>query len=386
MILYIASYTNSHEIEKAVADSKRPVLEKMITSNFDLDHYIKQKLDNFKNLEIFIIDLSALENADEEIINAINRFRMMYDRTRVVLIAKERDRGDRLLAAFFHMGIYNLITGDLSSEDLEDEIRYCITEGKSYRESVLYKEAFAVVESGPSPVKERVIIKNEIRTAVNKTFVGIMGTQERIGVTHNAIVCANYLKSKGFKVALIESNAIKSKCLEDVKKSFDAEDTDGYFNINQIDYYPDFDFEKIASVMNRNYNFVVIDFGTIENVNISEFCRCAFPIVITGAKAWEMNNVNKVFERIKTEDFMEFYYLFNFVHSADQKSIKEEMEPIKKVFFTEYNPDPFNCNEFENLNELFKGYIPETVIHTSKESKRIDIRGLLGKCQSVFSK
>lgn len=371
MILYFASYKHAEEIEKAVDNSNKPVMEKKVVSQYDLSLFLKQQIDQLRPVEYLVIDLASISNTDNEILSSISNFRMLYGKTKVIIIATERDAKDGFLSEIFCMGIYDIIAGEMDKDQLVDELIYCIEHGKSYRESLIYKEE-NVIETN-TQIRERVIIKNEIRTAVNKAFIGFMGTQCRIGTSHNAIVCGNYLKNKGFKIAIVEDKLNTSTCFETIKESFDIKGSSECFSLNQIDYYPVYDITEIYKIMTKNYNFILIDFGVFSSEKIAEFNRCVIPIIISGAKPWEIDHINRIFDTVKHEDLCEYTYLFNYIDDTEKSNIKKGMVDLGKgkVFFSEYTPDPFNSLGYDELDELFKGYIPETITHTRKNKLKV---------------
>lgn len=385
MILYVVSFTNADEIEKAISESGKSILDKKVENNFDITSYMKQQIDQLQPIDTLLIDLSALNNADDEIIKSISNFRILYNETQIIIIDLNRTVGDRLLSEIFCMGIYDIIAG-IEKDQLEDEITYCLNNKKTYRESLIYKMSEKTnVNQGTTLVKEKIIIKNEIRTAVNKTFLGFIGTQERIGVTHNAIVCANYLKNKGFKVAIIEEQSNENKCFSYILDSFDLSTETEFFNINQIDYYPNYDIKNSFKILSKNYNFILVDFGVFREDKISEFNRCVIPIIITGTKPWEIEKINKIFESVEENELKEYTYFFNFCDIATEDHVRECMGDIKKIYFSEYNPDPFNAKNYDSLDNLFKDYLPETI---TKKQEKFNIRELYEKtkCKLNFSK
>ena len=99
-----------------------------------------------------------------------------------------------LLKKCFEMGILKIITTD-DYKILQDELVYCIKKGMSYRDAAKYKDS----------VPEKISVKHTRKT-VMKRMIGIAGTCENIGVTHNAIVLANFFRQKGYMVALVEKN------------------------------------------------------------------------------------------------------------------------------------------------------------------------------------
>lgn len=384
MILYFASYKNSEEIEAAVLESNKPVMEKKVVSDFDFLLFIKQQSDSLKTVDVLILDISAFSNSDDDILMSLRSYRMLYEKSKIIIIATKRDRGDRLLSEVFCLGIYDIIAGDMEKSQLKEEISYSITYGKSIRESLVYKDEYVPVEDKTNTVRERIVIKNEIRPAVNKAFIGFIGTQARIGTTHNAVVCANYLRNKGFKIAIIEDQNNENHCFDLIRKSFDCDIEEGeeYFKLYQVDYYPNFDMANIFKILTRKYNFVLIDFGIFNIDKIVEFNRCVIPIIVTGSKAWEINHINNVFSCVAPDDLKEYTYLFNYTGKEDYKNIKEEMGDLKKVYISSFEADPFKSTGYDDLDDLFKGYVPETVI---KQKRNSDFWGGI-KCRLKFSK
>lgn len=68
----------------------------------------------------------------------------------------------------------------------------------SYRDAAKYKDS----------VPEKISVKHTRKT-VMKRMIGIAGTCENIGVTHNAIVLANFFRQKGYMVALVEKTILE---------------------------------------------------------------------------------------------------------------------------------------------------------------------------------
>ena len=84
--------------------------------------------------------MSVCLNTDEELLAALEMVRTMYDDIRLIVFAPYRQTGDLFLTNCLAMGITNIInTDDFCA--IQDELKYCIQTGKTYRDAVKYKES-----------------------------------------------------------------------------------------------------------------------------------------------------------------------------------------------------------------------------------------------------
>jgi len=377
----------SDVIKDAVTSCNLYLLNNLTVQNFDLAAYIKQALEQFQSLTKIIIDLSALNKKDDEICLALENFRMVCSNVQIIIISPERKAGDSLLSQIFGLGIYDIISCD-SYEEIEDlkvEIMKCLTEGKTYKDSAVFKDTTTISQDKAKNVKEKIIIKREIQKTVEKALIGFMGTEKRIGVTHNCIVSANYLSEKGYKVAVVENAEISEKTFASIKNDFDGNiEHDGYFSIGDIDYYPNYDLAEIYKIVAKNYNFVCVDFGTINNKYLIEFSRCVVQVIVTGSKPWELESINQLFEMCSEEELKNFTYLFNFTDTKQMQLIQEGMGNLKKIFFAPYTPDPFIKMDGDS-SEVFDSIFKEYAGTSSKEEKKSSL-GVWKKINEIFQK
>lgn len=382
MIIYIASHSNNTIINRAIEDSAGRIILAKIEINFNFTTFVKQQLEQIQMAKIFIIDISALNDSDDDIIMSLNSFRLINDEIKVIIIAPFKNPGDKLLNEIFAMGIYDIIRFDSETdkEKVIEEIAFCIQEGKKYKDSVIYKggaerkEKEAVTKRGKKQVvTEKIVVKTE--TSVSKALIGFIGVQSRIGVTHNTIVCGNYLRKMGYSVAVLENNKNLNKVFESIKYMEVIEDhiSEGYFTYEKVDYYPDYDISESYKIQAKGYNFILIDFGTyIPGQDLIELNRCVKSIVIMGSKSWEIGEANNLFSNVDTTLLEDYYYLFNFTSKENANFLKESMGDLKKVYFANYNPNPFKAEEYEDLETIFSEY-------TKSGDEKIARRGIFNK-------
>lgn len=394
MILYLSSHNYSQTLNGAITICNQNILKAILGRELSLSEYIKEHSDQFEFVDIFIIDLTCISDKEDEICLALNDFRQNFNAIRIIVMSPGREK-DKLLSDIVSLGIYDIA---ISEEDqLLKDLCYCIKDGMTYKDCVQYKintpptELDNINNASNARVKERVIIKSEIKQSVNKALIGFIGTEERIGVTHNAIVSAFILKENGFKIAVVENKKNKHLVLEQIKEYFEIEPKEpevNFYTINQIDFYPSYALEDLYKVFSKNYNFIIIDFGTYDLEYFAEFNRCVMPIVVCGSKPWELKQISKIFESTTEEILKEFYYLFNFTHSENMDLIKKNMRELNKVFYADMTPDPFNPSEASSLKTVFKAYLPTEQIEKSLKTIVTSIidgaRNLINNIQEKF--
>ncbi|MDF2905342.1 MAG: hypothetical protein K0R34_663 [Herbinix sp.] len=392
MILYMSSHNYSQTLNGAITICNQNILKAVLGRELSLSKYISEHNDQFEFVDIFIIDLTCISDTEEEICLALNDFRQSFNSIRIIVMSPGREK-DKLLSDIVSLGIYDIV---ISEEDqLLKDLCYCIKDGMTYKDCVQYKintpptELDNINNASMARVKERIIVKSEIKQSVNKALIGFIGTGERIGVTHNAIVSAFILKESGFKIAVVENKRNKHLALEQIKEHFEVEPKepgDNFYTINQIDFYPSYSLEDLYKVFSKNYNFIIIDFGTFDLEYLAEFNRCVMPIVVCGSKPWELKQLNKIFASASEDMLKEFYYLFNYTNSENMDLIKKNMGELKKVFCADMTPDPFYPSEAPSLNMVFKDYLPsEKITFFTKITSLIKgVRNLINNIQEKF--
>lgn len=380
MIMSISSHENNELILDTINEAELNILKSLVDNKFRLSSFIKLQLEQLQAVKILILDLFALEDDEEEILQALKNLRLLYNNIRVIIIAPNRKEGDKLLSEIFCLGIYDIITIDQEDGNytLKKELGQSLKKGKEFKDSIKFQLLQESDSKQTKSIKEKIIVKNEIRQTVNKALIGFVGTMKRIGVTHNTIVSAHYLKEKGYKVAVVENSLQEIKCFQSIKDSFEDLEYIGedYFTLNHIDYYEDFNLTELPKILSKNYNFILIDFGLFDSDYLFEFRRCVVQVIVTGSKSWEMDRINEVFKSSSKEELESYSYLFNFTDLKDKDDIRENMLNLNKIFFSGYSPDPFNPVFYNDLDKMFKEYLSQT---TEKEVKPSFIKGLLNR-------
>lgn len=361
MIYYIASEIYNEVIRSTIEQTGELILQYNISNEFYLLKFMKQHLETLEGVEKLVIDLSALKDTDEEILQAIENYRMMYGNARVIILATNRSVGDDLLKKLFQLGLYNLVL----TEDyliLKNELRHCITSGKSFRDAVEFREA--------ESYESKVLVKQEVKQIINKVMIGVAGTQPRIGCTHTAISLAAALRSRGYMVAVAEHNDSADSDFLHIMENFSEKLIENdYFTIDGVDYYPNRNATSLAAILGQSYNFVIIDFGNYDQCDQVTYNKSDVRLMVCGSKPYELPHVEKVFLLCPEDMLLKMNFMFNFTYKEHEKDIRESMRTSDNqeipVEFLEYHPYPYSQTVLPGMDRFLREYLP--VKHEEKK-------------------
>ena len=171
MVLIIS---NNNKIIKTIykyIDIKKCLVESEVV---DINKYIDEELmsKNIDFIDKIIIDINSLNNNSNEIINAIQRIKVIYD-IQIIIIAIGYKVGNEFLSQIFDLGIYDFI---ISEDKLyqDEEFRNAI-KGNNYIDSIKFK-----VENN---IKKKVKIKNKKVKKIKQ------GNKQKI------LTCFNFIKN-----------------------------------------------------------------------------------------------------------------------------------------------------------------------------------------------
>ena len=189
-----------------------------------LNEYVKKNASEFCNHDAVIIDIGALKDTDDEVMEAIESIRFLDDNIRVIILQGAREGCFKLLNQCFLNGIYNLILSG-SYIEVREQFEKCICYGMSYKDAIIFRDETAFKKAYKGQTGE-VVSKQKI--------IKFFGVVERAGVTHCAISAAYTLRKCGYIVALVDDTG--SKDYDSLMQSYDLELINGkYFTLNEID-------------------------------------------------------------------------------------------------------------------------------------------------------
>lgn len=370
MLVYLTGTENIKRIENAIyeiqMDNTIFIGEPIKSNSIDLMQETKSTLCKNKEIKTLLIDLSVITNTDEDVIKAIKTLRFYNNDCKFIILAIEREIGDKLLSTMVDMGIYNIITNE---DEMIGKIKDYTLSNATYKEaSIFQKNDEEENENNKTKNKtkaEKMKAKAQkdnkkiiVKTLKQKIVVSILGTQPRIGVTHTSILLAYNLMRNGYRVAVIEynkSNHYKylSNCYEN---KIYKNDFTSFTKINQIDFYCNVSDETLAKIQGLSYDYIILDNGCIKEDNVLEHNRADVKLVVFGSRAWEQHNLANVLEL--GEDVIQNYKYLTICDEKSKKDLLEEMNNLNlKVNFLNFKPEPFV--EDEKILDIMEGYLYE---------------------------
>lgn len=191
-----------------------------------------------------------------------------------------------------------------------------------------------------------------MKKTYNPKTIAVVGSQRRIGTTTQAIQMVEYLQLMGYKACYVEMNSTRfiSKAAE---LYLDLEGkAAGSFKLDNIMMYSS---EKIQEILKLDYDFLVKDYGSYENVDFERlsFLEQKQKILVCGAKADE---IYQSCEALKDDELGLDGFIFSFVSKEDRDEVKEMMEEKKELtYFADYVPAPFSY--LSTANYIYKGLL-----------------------------
>ena len=330
LLLYITSDENMGLLDKPCNENN--IVVKQMNGSFDLQQFIISDISNLNCCQYLAIDLSCLNDANDDLINAIVGIKSMYD-FRIIVLASGYETHNPILGRIFAEGIYNIIT-DTRQNKIQEQIETCLTDGMQYKDSIKYRLQSDYIPSQNSskrrhPQSKVIVQKQSIKQTIS---VGVSGALHRIGTTKQALHITKFLCENGYRACYIENNGHGH--VETFVDFYDVQGHDNYFTYNEIDIYPTFD---MASILAGGYDFLVYDNGLFDETDKQKFLEFDFKIICAGANSWEAEHVSPIFAEIG--DYEDIHFIFSFVPEDNKKDLLILMDKFKnKTYFAKYAP------------------------------------------------
>lgn len=192
------------------------------------------------------------------------------------------------------------------------------------------------------PILFKKLSKNNCQ--IRQEVIGIIGTHPGVGVTHTAIMLAFYFGGElGRKTAILECNL--NQDLELIREAYEwRNNEEGHFCFQNITCYAGVKEEVFPEILCKDYECIIIDFGTVSDWVKREFVRCTKRIVLSGHSAWDLAKLERFLKDNPDLDVGES--CFYFIPQADNKTITIISNKIKsKTWAVPVNSEPTRINE-----------------------------------------
>lgn len=178
--------------------------------------------------------------------------------------------------------------------------------------------------------------------------IAVAGAFIRSGCTHMCVALANHLSQKGYSAAVIEYNDSGH-----IAAIAEAEDIpiseEGMFVKNKCHYYI-YD-DSYVSVVNRQYDYVIADYGYIQDCNKNMFYISDFCILTSMTSPWDMKHLYQVINGEEEHSRNRLIYAFMLCEDKmKQKELKNTLYFTDKIVFLPFVNDNLEClDRFLNL-------------------------------------
>ncbi|MCP1161427.1 hypothetical protein [Bacillus infantis] len=209
----------------------------------------------------------------------------------------------------------------------------------------------------PITIKEKIIIKDRL---IGSMFIGITSVERSSGCTHLSLILANYLKEKGYKVAIVEAN--RSEDFFKIEYAYEGggsyQNTTSDFKLKGITHYKNIDELNVAQLIN-SYEFVILDIGNEANTDLfEEFFRCHIKIVTAHGSEWRRESIERFMDRHNYMEKDDWLLAIPFPEAESLEDIQKETK--LKTFAIPAHASPYESRRETNaaLDDMLKGLIP----------------------------
>ena len=186
-------------------------------------------------------------------------------------------------------------------------------------------------------------------------ILGIAGVAPGLGTTHLCIALANFLASKKRKkTACIELSNISAfeQLIPYQTAGFspEKESAHRYFEIYDVDYYPNAQTDELPVLLNSGYEMLVLDFGALQANLIQELARCDRKFILGSSAPWRQIDWSYFLSRYPEIKNMEFLlYLAKYGSKPDMADLSKKLS----ISFEQLRAVPFLSNPFRIEKEQF---------------------------------
>lgn len=310
-------------------------------------------LDAIINYNPHVVVLSRELSGKIEMTDVIRRCRSLKEKCRVVFIYGEIDTEYKYFSYFFvQQGIYNILTGAVDAERLEDVIErvytledivgYQLNQENGPKKSVLDptpNTSPTLVE--PAPEKElevlfveKIVERETIQTTVlGNVIIGVSSLFPHGGSTHTALELAAYLH----RLKKDSGSLTDQQTYDRIKGFYMLKENNGLITLEGIPIYTD-----EAQIMN-SHRTVIRDMGRLTDHNASCFLKANLKLLVCGVSAWEIDTLTDFLRGNKYANTIK--YLLWPANEVQTKSyIKNLRHGECHGYTVSYNPDPLIKN------------------------------------------
>ena len=143
MLNYIASDNTAQLIKNICIEKNLLILYEQV-GIINIRKYLKETKVNFNLIRYFIIEISCLDNSENEIIENIYNFTKLHEKIRIIILAQGFNNNSNLLNTLYDKGIYNIINSNDETNIRQDLIKCLSEEGIQKKDAEKFKKVLEI--------------------------------------------------------------------------------------------------------------------------------------------------------------------------------------------------------------------------------------------------
>lgn len=335
MLLYLTSTENVGLFGFLTEDLG--ILVKKLSGEFSLNRFVVHDMRNLSHFSYIAIDLEAIKDNMDETIESLIAFKALYD-SRIIVFA-EKAPIELLNRIIEETEIYNIITAK-NIEKIKDEIKITVSP-QGMNKDYLLRSMNSSMDIN-------------LDTGLQYSFIGenikiiVAGSMNRVGTTTTAMNMASFLSSIGANVSYTQANG--SDHLEKIHEYFFFNNPikNNCFSQDRVECFLD------SNIPSDDYNFNIIDIGTLSQANSKIFEIGQVKILCSGTKPYELPQLNSALEIFRKNEVN--IILNDVIDKSIKKSISLDPDGIH---ISKYTPDLFDKN---TNKEIWKSILSEYIV------------------------
>lgn len=375
LVAVISGHNYCEALTKAVeATNSQLAFQQLVQGSEDLGKAFAEIKRSY--VDVLVIDLTCADPV--QLYKEITSFRLIKDKTRIIVASPGASPGDVLLRQLVSIGIYDIVAAK-EEEQIAQEVSHLLqSEPKSLAAAWRWFAGPDEVEEakekpGKTTTKTKTIIKTADRVVeqvvyrdriIGSVVIAVAGAREGAGCTHFALSAARYLTAKAKKtVALVELNS--RPCLETLKEDVKP----GPFHLQGFQVFPETkEPQQLLDVFQGKFNYVILDLGVVKRLNdqgdysyspwYQELLRADVSVVTAFGSLWQIPNLINLSSHQEPSENWTFI-----LNHCDQKA-SEVISVLKETGFNKvianfFSPDPFAFHEERDslFEQVFEGYV-----------------------------
>lgn len=358
MLLYLSSNQNIELFDFLM--NEYSILVKRLVGEFYLKKFVIHDMRNFSHCSFVAIDLEAIKDTEDEIIEAIVGFRSMYD-SRIIIFAEGRGQGDTLLSRLYDEGIYNFITAQ-TIEGIRKEILECVsTEGMSSETAYRYK-----LVPPEQTENEKQAFPARYHFNCEGLKIAVAGVGSRTGTTTTALNLAHYLSALGARVSYLEAN--KNGHIAMLPLFYKGiSEKENYMEHKGVNYYTTrVKFEFSA------FHFNILDIGVLGDEYFEIYKKCDIRILCATSKPYELVALT---EKLKWLGDTDMNLIFSFTPDSSRDYVHRLIKGNNiRCYFSGYSPDLFDGNANKVIwEDIVNDYVVAELLPNEQKKRRIGL-------------